>query len=101
MEIIIGLKIIPRGGGAVAEWSKALHLCEKINVNQKDPRFAPRPGHLFKIIPRGGCLLYFIQMPSLCHLEPGFEPMTGGENRLNHLSVSTMGLVDEGQLFFD
>ena len=38
---------------------------------------------------------------SLCHLVPGFEPVTGGENRLNHLSVSTMGLVDEGQLFFD
>ena len=29
-------------GGAVAEWSKALQLREKINGNQKDPRFAPR-----------------------------------------------------------
>ena len=28
-------------GGAVAEWSKALQLWEKINENQKDPRVAP------------------------------------------------------------
>ena len=34
-------------GGAVAEWSKAMHLLEKINETQKDPRFAPQPGHLF------------------------------------------------------
>ena len=27
-------------GGAVAEWSKALQLREKINENKKDPRFA-------------------------------------------------------------
>ena len=33
-------------GGAVAQWSKALQLREKINENQKDPRFTPRPGHL-------------------------------------------------------
>ena len=32
--------------GAVAEWSKAQQLWEKINEYQKDPRFAPRPGHL-------------------------------------------------------
>ena len=36
-------------GGAVAEWSKALLLREKINENQKDPRFAPRPGQAFNI----------------------------------------------------
>ena len=35
-------------GGAVAEWSKALLLREKINENQKDPRFAPRPGQPLK-----------------------------------------------------
>ena len=35
-------------GGAVAEWSKALLQREKINEYQKDPRFAPRPGHLLK-----------------------------------------------------
>ena len=35
-------------GGAVAEWSKALHLWEELNENKKDPRFAPRPGHLSK-----------------------------------------------------
>ena len=29
--------------GAVAEWSKAQQLWEKINEYQKDPRFAPRP----------------------------------------------------------
>ena len=32
--------------GAVAEWSKAQQLWEKIYEYQKDPRFAPRPGHL-------------------------------------------------------
>ena len=32
--------------GAVAEWSKALQLWEKINENIKYPKFAPRPGHL-------------------------------------------------------
>ena len=31
-------------GGAVAEWSNALQLWEKINENQKDPRFAPHLG---------------------------------------------------------
>ena len=30
--------------GALAEWSKALQLREKINENQNDPRFDPRPG---------------------------------------------------------
>ena len=35
-------------GGAVAEWSKALLLREKINENQKDPWFAPRPGQPLK-----------------------------------------------------
>ena len=28
-------------GGAVVEWPKALLLCEKINENHKDPKFAP------------------------------------------------------------
>ena len=35
-------------GGAVAEWSKALLVREKINENKKDPRFAPRPGQTLK-----------------------------------------------------
>ena len=33
-----------KGGGAVAEWSKALLLKEKINKSQKDHRFNPQPG---------------------------------------------------------
>ena len=33
--------------GAVAEWSKALLQSEdKINLNKKDPGFAPRPGYI-------------------------------------------------------
>ena len=35
-------------GGAVAEWSKALHFKEKINKNQQDPRFTTRPGQSLK-----------------------------------------------------
>ena len=35
-------------GAAVAEWSKELLLTEKINRNQKDPRFSPRPRHYLK-----------------------------------------------------
>ena len=42
------LTLIVKKGGAVAEWSKALLKREKINENQKDPWFAPRPGHLLK-----------------------------------------------------
>ena len=34
--------------GAVAEWSKALLLSDKINENRKDPRFAPHMGKLKK-----------------------------------------------------
>ena len=42
-----------KGGGAVAEWSKALLLKEKINKSQKDHRFNPQPGQsLLKIQPR-------------------------------------------------
>ena len=46
LEQISNLKIL--SGGAVAEWSKALHSREKINENQKDPKFAPRPGQPLK-----------------------------------------------------
>ena len=35
-------------GGAVAEWSWVLLNGEKINENQKDPGFAPRPGPTLK-----------------------------------------------------
>ena len=37
--LLLGLT---KNGDAVAEWSKALQLREKINDNKKDPRFAPR-----------------------------------------------------------
>ena len=36
------------GGGAVAEWSKALLERKKINEKHKVPRFAPRPGQSLK-----------------------------------------------------
>ena len=42
------MKSTLKRGGAIAEWSKALQLREKINKNQKDPRFAPGLGNLLK-----------------------------------------------------
>ena len=40
------LKLRPQHGGAVAEWSKALPLREKINENQKIPGLPPGLGNL-------------------------------------------------------
>ena len=43
---VVGTSLAP--GGAVAEWSKALQLRDKINKNKKDHRFAPQPGDPLK-----------------------------------------------------
>ena len=43
----IAMKVLSTMGDAVAEWSKALLERENKRKSQKDPRFAPRPGHLF------------------------------------------------------
>ena len=51
-------KFFPGQGGAVAEWSKALLLREKINEKPKDPRFAPAWATFYEYYP-GPMLLKF------------------------------------------
>ena len=43
------LNVVEKGGGAVAEWSKALPHREKIMKNQDNPGSPPGPGTFLKM----------------------------------------------------